>query len=285
MLVTRQIQLLKERYPHLEKACVLIPVEIDIKGPDFERADFLANGQGVNNLTAVYVCLDDESSALSAALTLRHKLVSHEIAVVVRTAHESGLASLLRKNDLSYDSFTNLRPFDLLDRTCTPELISGCTHEIIARAFHKNYVENEQKKGITPEINPSMVPWEDLPESLKESNRNSVEHIHFILRAIGCDIAVTNEWDVPPFRFSPDEVELMARMEHERFVSERKSRRFVHSSTKDALKKKSPVLVPWEDLPETEKEKDRELVRQLSQVLAQARFQIYRFKASPGGGA
>lgn len=271
-------QLLSLRYPQLEKVCNLVAEQMDIKGPDFERADFLINRQGRPNVTVVYVCLDDDSNALSAALTLRQRLGSVEIPIVVRTAHESGLATLLQKRNLVHDSFVNLRPFGLLDRTCTPGLISECTYDILAQAVHQHYLDNERKKGSTPETNPSMVPWEDLPESLRESNLNQVEHIRIKLEAIGCDIAVTNEWDVPPFRFSPDEVELMAQMEHERFVAERKKQGFTDTPTKDLAKKKSPTLVSWHELPDSEKEKDRDAVRQLPEILAKARFRIYRFR-------
>jgi voltage-gated potassium channel Kch len=281
-LIDNQAEIKKEllslRYPQLEKVCDLVAEQIDIKGPDFERADFLFNKQRGPNINAAYVCLDDDSNALSAALTLRQRLGSTEIPIVVRTAHESGLATLLQKRKLTHDSFINLRPFGLLDRTCTPELISECTYDILAQAVHQNYVDNERKKGSTPETNPSMVPWENLPESLKESNLNQVEHIRVKLEAIGCDIAVTNEWNVPTFRFSPDEIELMAKMEHERFVTERKKQGFTNAPTKDLTKKKSPTLVSWHELPDSEKEKDRDAVRQLPEILAKARFRIYRFR-------
>ncbi len=271
-------ELLCLRYPQLEQAAELIPEEIDVTGPDFERAAFLFNSQGDPDVNVVYICLDDDSNALSAALTLRQRLRATTIPIVVRTAHESGLAALLKKRNIKHDSFASLRPFGLLDHTCTPEFVSGCTYEILARAFHEQYVDSERKKGSMPETDPSMVSWEDLPENLRESNRNQVEHIRVKLEAVGCDIAVTNEWEVAPFRFSPDEAELMSQMEHERFVAERLRQGFTYAPTKDLAKKKSPTLVPWQELPDLEKEKDRNSVRQLSDVLAKARFQIYRFR-------
>ena len=281
-LVDKQAKIRKEllclRCPQLEEAIELIPEEIDVTGPDFERAAFLFNNQGDPDVDVVYICLDDDSNALSAALTLRQRLRATTIPIVVRTAHESGLAALLQKRNLKHDSFASLRPFGLLDRTCTPELISGCTYEILARAFHEQYVDSERKKGSMPETDPSMVSWEDLPENLRESNRNQVEHIRVKLEAVGCDIGVTNEWEVAPFRFSADEVELMTQMEHKRFVAERLRQGFTYAPTKDLAKKKSPTLIPWQELPDLEKEKDRNSVRQLSNVLAKARFQIYRFR-------
>jgi hypothetical protein len=265
------------QYPHLEKTCELVPRQMDVKEPDFKRGDFLLNDQGYPDANVVYVCLDDDSNALSTALALYQQLRTREIPIVVRMLHEAGLATLLRERNVEHDSYANLHAFGLLDRTCTPELISGCTYEILARSIHEKYVARERRKGSTPETNPSMLPWEDLPEVLRESNRNQGEHIRVKLEAIGCDIAVTNDWDAQPFYFSKEEVELLARMEHKRWVDARLRSGFRYGTNKDQ-ERTHPDLVPWEQLPEEEKEKDREAVRQLSDLLAQARFQIYRFR-------
>lgn len=265
------------RYPKLEQACELVPKQLDVKEPDFERGDFLFNDQGYPDTTVVYVCLDDDSNALSTALILHQQLRTLEIPIVVRMLHEAGLATLLRKRNMEHDSFVSLHAFGLLDRTCTPESISGCTYEILARSIHEKYVASERRKGSTPETNSSMLSWEDLPETLRESNRNQVEHIRVKLEAIGCDIAVTNDWDVQPFHFSEKEVDSLARMEHERWIDERLRSGFRYGTTKDQ-KKTHPDLVPWEQLPEEAKEKDRDTVHQLSELLAQAHYQIYRFR-------
>ena len=265
------------RYPQLEKACELVPKQMDVKEPDFERGDFLLNDQGYPDVTMVYVCLDDDSNALSTALALHQQLKTLEIPIVVRMLYEAGLATLLQQRNKDHDGLVNLHAFGLLERTCTPELIFGCTYEILARATHEKYIVSERERGSTPETNPSMMPWADLPEVLKESNRNQVEHIRVKLEAIGCDIAVTNAWEVQPFHFSKEEVDFLARMEHERWIDERQRAGFRYGTT-DNQKKTHADLVPWEQLPEEEKGKDREVVRQLSELLSQARFQIYRFR-------
>lgn len=69
--------------------------------------------------------------------------------------------------------------------------------------------------------NPSMVPWEALPEDLKESNRRSVDDILARLKAIGCNIMPLNDWGIPQVEFSAEEVEKMSIMEHDRRVRER----------------------------------------------------------------
>ena len=269
---------LYRRYTQMEKACELVPVEADIQLLESGQADFLFDNRGKCDVAMVYVCLDDDSHALSAALMIRQRIKNPEVPIVIRMDHNAGLATLLRGEKGSQGSLYNLHVFGLFDHTCTPDLISRCTYEVLARAIHENYVRNERAKGHTPETNPSMVPWADLGEILRQSNRRAAEHIRVKLDAIGCDIAITTAWDTPRFEFTPDEIEMLAQMEHESWAEEKLSEGWKYRPTKDPEKKTSPYLVPWNDLPEEEKDKDRDQVRGLPQFLAKARFEIYRLK-------
>ncbi len=266
------------RYPQLEQVCDLVAEQMDIQGLEFERAEFLFDHHGRCNVTAIYVCLDDDSRALSTGLTLRQRLGSVEIPTVIRTTDDTGLATLLQDGKDDSESFATVHPFGLLDRTCTPDLILGCTYEILAQAIHEDYVRAERGKGLTPTTNPSMVSWGKLAEGLKESNRNAAEHIRIKMEAIGCDIVITNDWSVQLFEFSPEEVERMAEMEHERWSEERLRTGWTYGPKRNNSKKAHPSLIIWDDLSEEEKEKDRNLVRDIPSFLARAGFNIYRLE-------
>jgi len=264
------------RYPQLERSCELVCRQMDVRFPEFERADFLFNDHGRCYVTMVYVCLDDDSLGLGAALTLRQQLGSLEIPIVVRMTHDAGLATLLPIEEEKHKSLTNVHAFGLLDRTCTPDLILRGTYEILARAIHEEYVRLEREKGHTPETNPSMVPWDELPESLKESNRKQAEGIRVKLEAIGCDIAVTTAWSAQLVEFSPEEVELMAKIEHDRWVKDRLVAGWRYGRIRDLERKTSPYLAPWDQLPEKVKDIDRNAVRAIPALLVKVRFQVYR---------
>ena len=121
-----------------------------------------------------------------------------------------------------------------------------------------------------------MVPWENLPESLKESNRNQAEHISVKLQRLGYDFALTKDWDPPPLEFSPDEVEEMAKIEHKRFVDERLREGWRYGAQKNEERKTNPTLIPWDELSEEEKDKDRNTVTGIPEFLAKAGYEIYR---------
>jgi hypothetical protein len=99
------------------------------------------------------------------------------------------------------------------------------------------------------------------------------------LEVIGYGLAPLTDWDAEAFRFSVDQVEQMARSEHDRFVAERLAAGWTYApGPKDLARKLSPDLVSWEELPESEREKDRAAVRGLPRFLARAGLQVYRVR-------
>ncbi len=121
-----------------------------------------------------------------------------------------------------------------------------------------------------------MVAWEDLPENLRESNRNQAEHILEKLQAFGYDFAPTPDLDPAPVKFTTAEIEEMSKMEHTRFVNERLRAGWRYGSPKDDQNKISPTLIPWEELSEEEKNKDRTTVEGIPEFLAKIGFQVFR---------
>ena len=148
--------------------------------------------------------------------------------------------------------------------------------EVIAQAIHVEYVRNQKAKGETTETNSTLVSWEELPEHVKESNRAQALHIAEKLKAIGCGITKLEDRELGEFEFTREEIELLARMEHERWVEERLANGWT-VGPKDIDKKTTPwLLVPYEELPDEEQEKDRESVRGIPKFLAKVGLEVQR---------
>jgi hypothetical protein len=273
----RKVETLHLYYPKLEKVCELIPRQIDVAWPEFERADFMNEEDGCCRLSAIYICFDNDSLGLAAALTLLQRVRGQGIPIVVRMASSTGLAALLGQPGLADDAFADLHVFPLLDRTCQPDLLLGGTHETLARAIHEEYMRQQLAAGETPATNPTILSWDELPEPIRESNRRQADHIGAKLRVAGCRLAPLTDWDAEAFEFPADRVEQLARGEHERFVVERLATGWAFApGPKDLARKLSPDLVPWEELSEATREKDRASVRGLPRFLARAGLQVHR---------
>jgi hypothetical protein len=223
----------------------------------------------------------DDAVGLSAALHLRHRLGDRQVPIVVRTTEERGVAALLGGEGRG-DTYGNLRVFGLLDLVCRPDVLLAGQNEVLARAIHENYVSNRRREGQSVETNPSIVDWEQLPESLKESNRQQATDISRKLDAIGCDIAPMTDWDVEPLAFTADEIELLASMEHDRWRKEREAAGWRLATTRSEARKESPYLVLYEDLPADVREIDRAAVRAVPAFLAEVEFAVVRVRRGSG---
>jgi hypothetical protein len=278
----QKIASLHFRYPSLHKVCDLVAKAMDVFSPEFEEARFMFDPDGRCDVSMVYVCFDNDSRSLSVALMLHRRIMGQNLPIVVRLTRDAGLATLLQEGDSAGSRFENLHAFGLLTRTCKPDLLLGGVNEMLAVAIHEDYVRHQESLGKTPETNPAMVPWEELPESLKESNRHQASHFGVKLKAVGCGIAPLTDWEAEGFEFTAEEIERMAQMEHERWNAERRREGWRYApGSKNIEKKTTPHLVPWEDLSEEIKELDRKTVRGMPAFLARAGYQVYRVK---GGG-
>jgi hypothetical protein len=156
------------------------------------------------------------------------------------------------------------------------ELQDSRQKEAIARAIHAEYVRKQEARGETKEINPGMIDWGRLPEHVKESNRAQALHIAEKLKAIDCIITELDDREPGEFKFTPEEIEQLARMEHERWVEERLANGWT-AGPKNIDEKTTPwLLVPYEDLPDEEQEKDRESVRGIPRFLAEVGLAVGR---------
>ena len=257
----RERDVIARRHPELEQVCRLVAWEAEL--------DDLADAPASD---AVYVCLPDETEGLVAGLALDSARRSGGPIVLAVTDAATGLASALR------DRTARLRPFGVLGEALDPEAIGHGTNEILARAKHAHYVASELERGIGPAENPSVVPWEELDESLKESNRLFADSVGGKLAAAGCAVVPEPLADPehPSFAFSDAEVERLARAEHDRWWNDLAAEGWTPGPVKDAAAKVHPSLVSWSELSEEERDKDREPIRSLPAMLAHVGFGITR---------
>ena len=148
--------------------------------------------------------------------------------------------------------------------------------EVLARAIHQDYVRDQSLKGASSEKNSSMAPWFELRDDLKESNRQAARDIPQKLQAVGCEAVPQCERAITLMEFTPEEIELLSKREHDRWVDERRVGGWRYGLDRDVEKRVNPYLVAWEELPEDVKEYDRQAIRRLPAVLAKADYEIHR---------
>lgn len=80
---------------------------------------------------------------------------------------------------------------------------------------------------------------------------------------------------LPPDAFTGEEIDLLGRVEHDRWTNERLAAGWT-PGPRDAAARTSPYLVPWEALDEDVRELDRQFVRALPDVLSDAGLLLRR---------
>ena len=109
---------------------------------------------------------------------------------------------------------------------------------------------------------PELEPWALLGENLRNSNRQQADHIELKLRSIGCEAVDVDQVapDAAIQAFTPDQLEVLSRMEHERWNAERLLSGWT-LGPKDVENRRTPFLVAYDTLADSVKEYDRAAVR------------------------
>lgn len=280
-----ELQTLNSRHPHLERLMTMTAVDVELDAR-LVRA-FVAFAAEVPSLC--YVCTSDDAAGVETALALRGPAQQTGSRIIVCTSRSGGLASVLTEDREGRSNGDKLAPLSavtvlaLTPETCTSDLVRNGVSELLARAIHDDYVSERRKRAEFSDEDPALVSWEQLLPDLKESNRRQATHICTKLREIGCYLEPLEAGRSTMFEFSPEEFDRLARLEHERWMSERIKAGWIYGAVRDPVRKASPDLVPWPELTEGSRDKDREAIRRIPSLANLAGFHIQRFRA-PGMG-
>jgi hypothetical protein len=148
--------------------------------------------------------------------------------------------------------------------------------EDLARRAHDEYLKSQKRPRLTKD--PSQSNWDELPDSLKASNRSQIDHLEEKLRAVHLRIRRVEPGERARIaNFTDDQyrerVELMAEMEHGRWNAERVFGGWTLGE-KDVEAKRSPYLLPWCELPPQVQEWDRDAIRAIPGMLAALGYEI-----------
>lgn len=214
------------RYPRFTDICDLEFHNIEAVSPE---ARTLLEGWCADQteITSVAVCFDHEERALEIAGQLLPLLRPGGARLALRLSGRSGLANLL--SVIAPLNLTpQVRPFGMEDRSCLFEGLEGTGAEKFARDIHEAYITTRlNEAGMKADgdaairNDPAMRGWDDLEEDLRESNRQQADHIFIKLRSIAYEAVPAGDPRPAVKEFTPDEVELLAEMEHRRWVAER----------------------------------------------------------------
>ena len=153
-----------------------------------------------------------------------------------------------------------------------PCIFSNEQIEQMASEIHNIYVEYAKTNHQPLEYSTN---YNELPEANKEPNRAFVRNIQKSIERMEYSIVTIGNKKSIKY-FLPNEIESLAELEHERWSKEKLDNGWQFGKIKDADHKLHPCLIPWNILPEDEREKDRILVKRIPQILASVGYGVIR---------
>lgn len=160
----------------------------------------------------------------------------------------------------------------------------------LARAVHSRYLFKMRHPEADSQSNPGislfqypgdpgnlyLTEFENLPDEIVSSNLDNAYHIPTKLLSIGFKIRhVQKGYKSVTLHLDSEEIETMAMVEHIRWSWDKRLNGWIYGKIKDNRKKIHPGLLPYNELPESEKEKDRELVRLIPALLQDINYEAY----------
>lgn len=213
----------------------------------------------------ITICVSDPDRALNIAMTLPPEIREAQIPVLVRQARMEGFSSWIQnaRKDAHGDAsdWRHLRFFGWRD-----QFYDFKHQDQLACAIHQDYLEKARSDGSYRRNTRQHSPWEDLPECFRWSNRYQADMIAVKLRRLGRVVSKAGPGESGD-PFTAGEIELLARMEHDRWWAERLLDGWRHGVARDDARRIHPDLVPYDQLTGAIKEYDRNTVRNIAMLL------------------
>jgi hypothetical protein len=253
---------------------VQFDIDIDLSSSlkDTAGMEILFRSEAGSGITAIYVAFNNESESLRAALLLRR--------YQERTGELRGPIFYYQRPSSTGRSFVPLSlskrdevvamqaPIEML----VNDILDLDGREELARALHDNY------RGAAPSQQ-SATTWEMLPDSLRRANIRAADQIPALLWSFGVEVRELAPGELP--NLNPDALatvlrkaassefaEELSRVEHERWMIERKLDGWSYGEPRDDQKRYHPLLIPWEQL----RKSPAEVRKDFEQVSALLRF-------------
>ena len=212
------------------------------------------------------------------------------------SSHKTAFQDLPEQQKRFYIELNHLIPVELKKKgfeIIRPEEISEINEKIVgklARAIHSKYLHQVRKENPVSDKeiymtwlhktgearNQNLVEFDDLPEEIKQSNLDNAYHIPTKLLAAGFKIRpVSKGFRQAALHLNDEETETMAKVEHIRWCWDKILNGWYYGKSRDDKKKLHPSIIPYEDLSESEKEKDRELVRLIPALLQDISYEAF----------
>lgn len=235
----------------------------------------LAARDDIAPVTGILVCLGSDADNVRVALALpdirrREGRYFAPAFMRLRDPDAESVVFATRQPGV-VDPAVGVIPVERPTRLLASDILDAAHRDAAARRLHEAYAESQ---GRSPG---ASADWHALPETYRRANRRSADHIGAKLHALGltsehaadAPLAVRRAEHaarVAPLLVAEDAaLDGLAALEQRRWVADRVLDGWVPAARRDDDRKQHPLLAlgGYDELPESERQKDRQQVRTL----------------------
>ena len=197
--------------------------------------------------------------------SLNQILKKPDLCDCLREKHKDFLTPDIRRQ-VAKTRFLRSKTFDRLSVTEQAQILL-LNASLLNAAYSKIYPAKKRE-------NTALVAWEGLNEVMKDANRWSADHLSVKLRAIGFDGHDLSIFD--KVGADPEFLEKLSEMEHRRWMAERLMDGWSYGPKRDNRKKIHDLLIPYDELTVEEKDKDKDMVQNIKNLVTSAGWKAQR---------
>lgn len=213
--------------------------------PQLLRLDLATLDPGVRDrpIDLAFVACREDVDTLSLARTLAQQsgCIAHDVIAGLRPSTQ------IMRLFIDKQPLTGVQSHDLVVLGCSGDVVLEERLDRVAKRIHESYFEGQLKAGRPEGSAPALVPWTQLPESLRQANRSQADHLPIKRQTL----AISH---------SAEMIEALAVAEHRRWMADRIVSGWRYGPDRDDARRIHPHIRPYDELSETEKRKDRDTV-------------------------
>ncbi len=247
--------------PWVEQVCSIRFVEVDLMSVSYGNLSGVIEELEGPLPQLCYVCLGDDDRNFQCAMDLSNTMHGTPLAaahVKVRISRKPHLIDYLEEVKRKKGRFLHISFFGDLEALYQPDILLDEISDTMAQKVHRYYCEA---------FNEKIAPWARLTESMREANRQQADSMAAKVISLGY-LLNENGNSIGSHTPNEEEIETLASLEHDRWVAERISKGWRYGRQRNNTLKFHPSIIDYDSLTDPEREKDRNAVRALFEILS-----------------
>ena len=251
----KQKRMLIDEFPNIDKVIdfsTIVKSSTSISKEDLSLLD----------ITAIYISEKAFEESQITASHFKRIFYSNKTDSINTCVINFGLIDDIYETS-KFNSEFNIKSFDYKTLENLDIIQHLDVYDLIAKSIHDYYKDLHGGKD-----------WESISETMKMSNRYQAYHTNIKLGFLGYIVDVSSNTNKININYSESQLGVLAQMEKRRWNAERLLSGWIYGREKIPDLKIHHDLVPWEELDEIAKQKDRDTVSNITNTITALNLSI-----------